>query len=211
MQKNAVPKAVIWRLPYYYCCLRDLDLHAVERISSEEMAELMKVTSSQVRQDLSYFGTFGMKGYGYNVRQLLISLGNILGINEINHMIVVGVGTFGRALLQNFPFSQYGFAVDAAFSASSKTIGSSVSGVPVYHINKLEEFVKNHNIKIAALTLSPPDAQNVVDLLTRCGITGFWNFTGVELTSGVSQAAFEDIQFANSLLRLNYRMKHPAQ
>lgn len=206
--KHTVPKAVIWRLPCYYSCLRDLYQKEVERVSSEELAKLMVVTSSQVRLDLSYFGHFGQKGYGYNVRQLLISIGNILGIYEDNHIIVVGVGKLGRALLQSFPFLQLGFTVDAAFGTSPGIIGSSVSGIPIYHISGLEEYVTGQKIRIAALTLPTSEVQGIVKHLISYGITGFWNFTSMDLASDDPLVTIENVHFANSLLRLNYRMNH---
>lgn len=207
--KRTVPKSVIWRLPCYYSCLRDLYQKEVERVSSEELAKLMAATSSQIRLDLSYFGHFGQKGYGYNVRQLLISIGNILGIYEDKHIILIGAGKLGRALLQSFPFLQLGFTVDAAFGISPEIIGSSVSGIPIYHASGLEEYITRQKIRIAALTLPTSEVQSVVKRLISYGITGFWNFTNMDLASDDPLIAVENIHFANSLLRLNYRMEHP--
>jgi len=199
------------RLPRYYSCLCDLQLSGVERISSEELASVMQITSSQVRLDLSHFGNFGQRGYGYNIHQLLISIGNILGIYSDNHLILIGTGKLGRALLRSFPFSRIGFTVDAAFSLSPKIVGAKFAGIPVYPSSMLSDFVRSHQIHVAALTLPSSAAQSTVDELVQQGVTGFWNFTNANLKSDDPRVHFENIRLTDSLLRLNYCVIHPQQ
>lgn len=209
--KHAVPDPVMRRLPRYYRYLNDLYMQEVERVSSDELAELMQITSSQVRQDLSFFGNFGQKGYGYNVHQLLITVGNILGIYSDNHLIVIGVGKLGHALLQSFPFSRLGFTVDAAFALSPKVVGSIICGIPVYSVNMLEDYVRSHHVHVAVLTLATSAAQDIVDRLIQQGVTGFWNFTSLDFSSKNPFIIFENIHLTDSLLRLNYRIMHAHQ
>ena len=118
MKKENISDAVIRRLPRYYRQLTDLCNRGVVRISSHSLGQEMNITASQIRQDFSCFGEFGQQGYGYNVEELKAEIGHILGVDNDHHLIMIGVGNLGHALLQNFPFSQSGFTVDAAFDVS---------------------------------------------------------------------------------------------
>jgi redox-sensing transcriptional repressor len=124
-------------------------------------------------------------------------------------LIVVGAGKLGQALLRSFPFSQFGFTVDAVFGASSSAVGDTIAGVPVYAVDRLEEFVGNHPVQVAALTLSTSATEDIVDRLIRLGVIGFWNFTDLDLSRGDPDITFENVHLADSLLRLNYRMRYP--
>jgi redox-sensing transcriptional repressor len=208
-QKRAIPVPVIQRLPRYYFHLSELCAQEVGQVSSTDLARVMQTTGSQVRLDLSYLGNLGRKGYGYNVRQLMLSVGNALGVYQDNHLIVIGVGKLGQALLRGFPFSQFGFTVDAAFDAASGAVGDAVAGVPVYAVDRLEEYVSSHPVQVAALTLSNSAAEEIVDRLIRLGVIGFWNFTSLDLTRKDPDITFENVHLADSLLRLNYRMRYP--
>ena len=131
MEEKSISAAVIKRLPRYYRYLSDLQSENVERISSDELSKRMGVTASQIRQDFSCFGEFGQQGYGYNVEELRAEIGHILGVDNDHHLIMIGVGNLGHALLQNFRFSQTGFSVDAAFDVSPTVVGTTVNGVPI--------------------------------------------------------------------------------
>ena len=99
MDDKGISKAVIRRLPRYYRYLGELLEEGVERISSNELSEKMRVTASQIRQDLNNFGGFGQQGYGYNVPYLYAEIGKILGLDKTHHMIIIGAGNLGQALL----------------------------------------------------------------------------------------------------------------
>ena len=206
MKKENISDAVIRRLPRYYRQLTDLRGRGVVRISSHSLGQEMNITASQIRQDLSCFGEFGQQGYGYNVEELRAEIGHILGVDNHHHLIMIGVGNLGHALLQNFHFSQAGFSVDAAFDVSPLVVGSSVNGVPIYGMEELEAFVKNHAVDVVVLTIPQSVAQDTADRLVELGVRGFWNFTNVELTSAVPGVQFENIHFADSLLTLSYRI-----
>ena len=136
MRKENISDAVIRRLPRYYRQLTDLCNRGVVRISSHSLGQEMNITASQIRQDFSCFGEFGQQGYGYNVEELRAEIGHILGVDNNHHLIMIGVGNLGHALLQNFPFSQSGFTVDAAFDVSPAVIGTVVNNVPVYRTTR---------------------------------------------------------------------------
>ena len=206
MKKQNISDAVIRRLPRYYRHLNDLCSKGVIRISSHSLGVKMGITASQIRQDFSCFGEFGQQGYGYNVEELRAEIGHILGVDNDHHLIMIGVGNLGHALLQNFPFSQTGFTVDAAFDVSAGVIGSTVNGVPIFSMDELDDFIQSHSVDVVVLTIPQSVAQDTADHLISLGIRGFWNFTNVELSSPSEDVKFENIHFADSLLTLSYRI-----
>ena len=206
MKKENISDAVIRRLPRYYRQLTELCGRGVVRISSHSLGQEMNITASQIRQDFSCFGEFGQQGYGYNVEELRTEIGHILGVDKDHHLIMIGVGNLGRALLQNFRFSQTGFTVDAAFDVAPSVIGTVVNGVSIYSMDTLEEYIRSHNIDVVVLTIPQAVAQDTASRLIQLGIHGFWNFTNVELSSPNPDVKFENIHFADSLLTLSYRI-----
>ena len=206
MKKENISDAVIRRLPRYYRQLTDLCNRGVVRISSHSLGQEMNITASQIRQDFSCFGEFGPQGYGYNVEELRAEIGHILGVDNNHHLVMIGVGNLGHALLQNFPFSHTGFTVDAAFEVSPTVIGTSVNGVPIYSMNDLDSFIREHSVDVVVLTIPQSVAQDIANRLIDLGVRGFWNFTNVELSSPSPDVKFENIHFADSLLTLSYRI-----
>ena len=206
MDKNISP-AVIKRLPRYYRYLGALKAKNITRISSKELSERMKVTASQIRQDLNNFGGFGQQGYGYNVENLYVEIGKILGLDKSNQMIIVGAGNLGQALAnyQDFNNNSIGFQVIALFDVNPKLIGITVHGVEVHDIDDMEEFIKNHEIKIAALTLPQDQAPKIAKDLVAWGIKGFWTFAPVDLTLPDS-VTVENVHLAESLMTLTYNI-----
>ena len=206
MEPKEISKAVIKRLPRYYRYLGELMEENVERISSNDLSKKMHVTASQIRQDLNNFGGFGQQGYGYNVEELRSEIGHILGVDNDHHLIMIGVGNLGRALLNNFPFENTGFTVDASFDVSPDVIDTQINGIPVYSTDELESYIKRHAVDVVVLTIPQAVAQATANRLIDLGIRGFWNFTNVELSSPNPDVQFENIHFADSLLTLSYRI-----
>ena len=206
LKKENISDAVIRRLPRYYRQLTDLCSRGVIRISSHSLGQEMNITASQIRQDFSCFGEFGQQGYGYNVEELRSEIGHILGVDNDHHLVMIGVGNLGHALLQGFLFSQTGFTVDAAFDVSPAVIGTTVNGVPIYSLNDLETYIQEHSVDVVVLTIPQSVAQDTANRLMNLGIKGFWNFTNVELSSSDPDVKFENIHFADSLLTLSYRI-----
>ena len=206
MKKDNISDAVIRRLPRYYRQLTDLCSRGVVRISSHSLGQEMNITASQIRQDFSCFGEFGQQGYGYNVEELRAEIGHILGVDNDHHLIMIGVGNLGHALLRNFPFAQTGFVVDAAFDVSEAVIGTSVNGVPVYAMDTMDEYIRTHQVDVVVMTVPQTVAQETATHLIDMGIRGFWNFTNIELSSSDPEVKFENIHFADSLLTLSYRI-----
>jgi redox-sensing transcriptional repressor len=208
MKKDNISDAVIRRLPRYYRHLTDLQNRGIIRISSHSLGQELGITASQIRQDFSCFGEFGQQGYGYNVEELRSEIGHILGVDNHHHIILVGVGNLGHALLKNFAFTQNGFTVGAAFDVNPAIIGTEINGTPVLSMDALEDYVRNHRVDVVVLTVPQSVAQSTAVRLIDLGVQGFWNFTNVELVSNQPDVKFENIHFADSLLTLSYRISN---
>ena len=208
MKKDNISDAVIRRLPRYYRHLTDLQNRGIIRISSHSLGQELGITASQIRQDFSCFGEFGQQGYGYNVEELRSEIGHILGVDNHHHIILVGVGNLGHALLKNFAFTQNGFTVGAAFDVNPAIIGTEINGTPVLSMDALEDYVRNHRVDVVVLTVPQSVAQSTAVQLIDLGVQGFWNFTNVELVSNQPDVKFENIHFADSLLTLSYRISN---
>lgn len=206
MKKENISDAVIRRLPRYYRQLNSLYSSGVVRISSHSLGQEMNITASQIRQDFSCFGEFGQQGYGYNVEELRTEIGHILGVDKNHHLIMIGAGNLGHAILQNFPFSQTGFTVGAAFDVSPSVVGTYINGIQIRSMDELDDFIRIHTVDVVALTIPQHVAQEVANRLIALGIRGFWNFTNIELSCSDPTVQFENIHFADSLLTLSYRI-----
>lgn len=203
MKREKVSTAVIRRLPRYYRNLEDLSRAGTVRISSGALSAAMGITASQIRQDLSCFGEFGLQGYGYNVENLRREIGEILGVNRGHRAILLGAGNLGRALMENFHFDRSGFSLAAAFDVDPAIVNTALAGVPVLDVAELEAYLRKERVDVAVLTVPSSLAQSITDRLVRAGIRGIWNFTNMELTTPATTAV-ENVHFADSLLTLGY-------
>ena len=208
MRKENISDAVIRRLPRYYRQLSELYARGITRISSLSLGREMGITASQIRQDFSCFGEFGQQGYGYHVRELCEEIGRILGVDRNHHLILVGVGHLGHALLQNFPFDKCGFTVDAAFDIAPGVVGATVNGVAVRNMDDAEAWLRENPVDVAVLTVPRGAARSVAERLIALGVRGFWNFTNLELNSDRPEVKFENIHFSDSLMTLGYRISN---
>ncbi len=205
MEERQISKAVIKRLPRYYRYLGEILDSGMERISSGELSSRMKVTASQIRQDLNHFGGFGQQGYGYNVKYLHEEIGKILGLDETHNMIVVGGGNMGHALANYASFERNGFKIKGIFDVNPDLIGKKIRGIQIYPTSALREFIKNENIEIAALTLPKSAAPEMADILVSCGIKAIWNFAHMDL-SVPKDVVVENVHLFDSLMRLSYNL-----
>ncbi|MCI8698005.1 MAG: redox-sensing transcriptional repressor Rex [Oscillospiraceae bacterium] len=211
MRKDKISSAVIRRLPRYYRHLDDLLRAGTVRISSSSLARSMGLTASQIRQDLSCFGGFGQQGYGYNVERLRSEVADILGMNRDHTVAILGAGNLGRALMENFPFKSNGFRLVAAYDVDSELVGAQISGTPVYHVDELERRLRDEPVSVCVLTVPAGVAESTALRLARCGVTGIWNFTNVELPQqDMPSVQIEDVHFADSLLTLSYMISEEA-
>ena len=181
MEEKDISQAVIGRLPRYFRYLGELRDEGVERISSQDLSELMKVTASQIRQDLNNFGGFGQQGYGYNVEYLYDEIGKLLGLDRQHNFVILGAGNLGRALGNYLNFERRGFILRGMFDQDPGLVGREVRNVRVMPMEELERFIRENDIDIAVLTIPKAGAEEVADRLVRTGIRAIWNFAHVDL------------------------------
>ena len=205
MQKSSISASVIKRLPRYYRFLGELMNKGVERISSGQLSELMKLTASQIRQDLNCFGGFGQQGYGYNVAGLREEIGKILGVDKQLPTILIGAGNLGKAIAAHINFETRGCVLKGIFDNDPKLTGETVADIAVRHIDELEDFCKEKKPVIAILCIPKAATQEIADKLVDLGIRAFWNFSHYDLSAKHSSVAVENVHLGDSLLTLTYR------
>lgn len=205
MEQRKISRAVISRLPRYYRYLGDLLEAGVERISSSDLSKKMHVTASQIRQDLNNFGGFGQQGYGYNVKYLYTEIGKILGLDRCHNFIIIGAGNLGQALANYASFERSGFILKSLFDVNPRLEGVTIRGIPVRMVDELEDFLKNNDIEIAALTLPKSKAIEVADILVDNGVKGIWNFAHTDL-SHPKDVVVENVHLSDTLMKLSYNL-----
>ncbi|MCI7105875.1 MAG: redox-sensing transcriptional repressor Rex [Lachnobacterium sp.] len=206
MLEKEISQAVIRRMPRYYRYLGELLEEGVERISSNDLSRRMRVTASQIRQDLNNFGGFGQQGYGYNVQFLYDEIGKILGLNETHHIIVIGAGNLGQAITNYVKFEKFGFIITALFDVNPKLKGQTVRGIPIYLMDELDQYCKEHPVDIAALTLPKEKADETAQHLVQLGVHAIWNFAHVDLDLSDNQVVVENVHLSDSLMQLSYNI-----
>lgn len=207
MEERKISRAVISRLPRYYRYLGELSEEGVERISSKELSDRMKVTASQIRQDLNNFGGFGQQGYGYNVRYLYNEIAKILGIDRQHNVIIIGAGHLGQAIANYANFERRGFMIQAMFDVDPNLFGKTIRGARVYSLDSLEKFITENDIQIAALTIPKARAMEVADRLIKSEIKAIWNFAHIDLAVP-DDVVVENVHLSESLMRLSYRVSN---
>ena len=198
--------AVIKRLPRYYRYLCELIAKKQTRISSGELAKIMNVTASQIRQDLNCFGGFGQQGYGYNVNYLFAKISDILGVSAGFKAAIIGAGDLGRALVHLSMFEKRGVDIVALFDTDNEAEGKDCAGVPIYAIEQLEEFCENNKVDIAVIACPKPYVKDIAARCVKLGVKGLWNYMGVELDYTDDQIIVENIHLGDSLMILNCRV-----
>ena len=207
MADKKISSAVIKRLPRYYRYLSELLDNGIDRISSGELSKQMKVTASQIRQDFNNFGGFGQQGYGYNGAYLKSEIGKILGLDRNYHVIILGAGNLGHALANYAGFEKRGFIVSGIFDVDPEKIGKKIGETTVTDMKDLGNFVANHTVDIAALTLPKAIAPSVAKQLADYGVSAFWNFAATDLNLS-EDVAVENVHLAESLMGLSYNISN---
>lgn len=205
MASREISQAVIRRLPRYYRYLGELLESGVERISSNELSKRMKVTASQIRQDLNNFGGFGQQGYGYNVKYLYTEIGKILGLNEKHKFVIIGAGNLGQALANYAAFENRGFVLKGLFDVNPRLAGLTIRGVEIRMMDELKDFVKENDIEIGVLTIPKTKAVEVANLLVDNGVKAIWNFAHTDLNLP-DNIVVENVHLSESLMRLSYNI-----
>ncbi|NMB21702.1 MAG: redox-sensing transcriptional repressor Rex [Firmicutes bacterium] len=202
---ETVPQGVVGRLPVYFRYLTELELAGVERVSSAQLGEALDFTAAQIRSDLSYFGSFGQQGYGYNVAELLDQVKQILGIKQKYAMVLVGAGNLGKAIGSYEWFRAEGFEIEAIFDVDPHLIGNRHGGCIIRSVDELTSYLKEHPADIGIIATPKAAGQSVCDLLVEGGVDSIWNFSPTHLTVP-DHVLVEDMHLTDSLLRLVFRL-----
>ena len=205
MEQNKIPQATAKRLPLYYRFLSNLNQQGKTRVSSKELSDAVKVDSATIRRDFSYFGALGKKGYGYNVEYLLGFFRETLDQDELTEVALIGVGNLGTAFLHYNFMKNNNTKIMMAFDADPSKSGTSIGGVPIYHIDELEE--KINQVKVAILTIPANEADGITTKLVDYGIEGILNFTPARI-SVPDHVRVHHIDLAVELQALVYFLKH---
>ena len=205
MDNKEISQAVIGRLPRYFRYLGELKDDGIERISSQELSAIMKVTASQIRQDFNNFGGFGQQGYGYKVEYLYEEIGKILGLHKTHNLIIIGAGNLGQARAYYMNFERRGLLFRGIFDNNPALFGKKIRDLEVQPMEELETFVKENEIDIAVLTIPKDNALEVAERLARQDIKGIWNFAHIDLNLS-KEIQVENVHLSDSLMKLTYNI-----
>ena len=181
--RRRIPEATLSRLPIYLRILGELSDEGITQLSSDQMAALAGVNAAKVRKDLSYLGTYGTRGVGYDVAFLTYQIQRELGLTHEWPIVVVGAGNLGQALSGYGGFTSRGYPVVAMFDSDLSKVDTVVGGVRVRAIDDLPAVVQSMNVSIGVLATPGAAAQEAADLMVRAGITSILNFAPVVIAT----------------------------
>jgi redox-sensing transcriptional repressor len=171
-----ISDSTIRRMSKYFRSLEQLIDKQVETVSSDTLAEMDGITSAQVRKDLSFFGTFGKRGFGYNTKALKKQIENILGLYRTWNVAIVGAGNIGRALTDYAEFKKQGFIIRLIMDKSQEKIGQTVHGLTIEDFKNVKELIQDGQIDVAIIAVPADNAQSVADKLVDAGVKAILNF-----------------------------------
>jgi redox-sensing transcriptional repressor len=186
--RRRIPEATVARLPVYLQILVEQSEGGVDSISSEGLADLAGVNAAKVRKDLSYLGSYGTRGVGYEVGYLVYQIRRELGLDHDWSVVIVGAGNLGQALAGYGGFAERGFPVAGIVDVDAGKIDTVVGGARVRHLDELAQIVRAKQVSIGVIATPPSAAQDAADRLVRAGVTSILNFAPVVLAvpAGVS-------------------------
>lgn len=210
-ETTKIPQATAKRLPLYHRYLKYLDESGKERVSSAELSEAVKVDSATIRRDFSYFGALGKEGYGYNVSYILDFFSKTLSQDKQTNVALIGVGNLGTALLHYNFMKNNNIKIVAAFDVDPAKVGSVQQDIPIYHLNDMEEIVRENGVEVVILTVPADEAQVTVDRLIEADVKGILNFTPARI-SVPKQVRVHHIDLTTELQTLIYFLEnYPAK
>ncbi len=207
LQKRRIPEATVARLPVYLRILLELAESKTATISSERLAELAGVNAAKVRKDLSYLGSYGTRGVGYDVEYLLFQMSRELGLNHDWPVVIAGIGNLGSALANYGGFTERGFPVAALVDADTSKVGRSLGDLEIRHVDELPQLVDELGIAIGVIATPAHVAQGVADKMAEAGIHSVLNFAPAVITvpDGVS---LRKVDLAVELQILSFYQQH---
>lgn len=202
-----IADSTVRRLSLYLRFLEEFEGRGVATVSSDALAQRGGTTSAQVRKDLSFFGSFGKRGLGYDVHELATTLRTILGLGRRYKVALVGAGKIGSALAQYRGFKQRGFDIVSIFDADSAKFGKSWNGMPVQDVKTLPGALAKDPVDIAVLVTPAESAQEVTEVMVRAGIKAILNFAPIQLTVP-HDVSVKNVNLALELETLSYALGH---
>ncbi|NPA40154.1 MAG: redox-sensing transcriptional repressor Rex [Thermodesulfobacteria bacterium] len=203
MKVKEVPENTLERLVIYLKVLENLDTQGIDSISSEELARRCGINSAQLRKDLSFVGTLGTKGVGYNVKSLKFSLKRFLGRSQEWNMVLGGINSFGIFLLENKELQKEGFYFMAAFDTNDSNIGKIYNGVSVYNLDQLSYVVKAIRVDIGVI-VAEENPEEYLEAFLNHGIRAILNLSKVPLFPNEKNIKIENFSFSMGLTKLSY-------
>jgi redox-sensing transcriptional repressor len=182
MDTKVVPNIVVGRLPLYLRTLQLMTQEGRRVTSSQELGERLGISAAQIRKDLSQFGEFGKQGTGYNIDYLTEQLRQILHVNKVWDVAIVGIGDVGHALARYQGFSNRGFKIALLFDNDPKKVGTKVGEFTIYSIADLVRIIQEAQVQIAMLSVPVDHAQNVTNLLVEAGVKSILNYAPINIT-----------------------------
>ena len=182
MPEKVIPDIVVGRLPIYLRSLQRMLAENRHVTSSQELGERLGISAAQIRKDLSQFGEFGKQGTGYDISNLIGEISDILNINQIWNVAVIGAGDMGHALTRYQGFIDRGFRITMVFDNNPDMIGKKIGDLTIQSIDRMEENFQRENVKLAMLTVPASAAQDVTDKLVEAGIKAILNYAPINLT-----------------------------
>ena len=174
--RRDIPDATVARLPLYLRALHALAEQGLSTVSSESLASASGVNSAKVRKDLSHLGSYGTRGVGYDVDELVFHISRLLGLSQRRSVVLVGVGNLGHALAGYGGFATRGFRIAALLDADPRRVGEELAGLRVQHVDELDEVVRTSGASIGVIATPAAVAQGVCDRLVAAGVTSILNF-----------------------------------
>jgi redox-sensing transcriptional repressor len=202
-----IPDATVARLPVYLRSLYELAESRVETVSSEKLAQLAGVNAAKVRKDLSYLGSYGTRGVGYDVRYLIFNISRELGLTQDWPVVIVGIGNLGHALAGYAGFGERGFPVAALLDADPARVGEKIGELTVRHIDELPEVVREVGVAVGVVATPAEGAQEVVDALVAAGVRSILNFAPAMVTVP-DQVYLRKVDLALELQILSFYRQH---
>jgi redox-sensing transcriptional repressor len=200
---DSIPSIVVGRLPMYLRTLRILEADGHEITSSSDLAARLGLTSAQIRKDFSYFGEFGKQGLGYNIAYLIDQLRQILHVDRIWPVVLVGAGDLGRALAHYHGFQDRGFEIRMVFDADPAKIGKPLARFSILDIANLVTYVQAAGIRVAMLAVPGAAAQPISDRLVESGVRAILNYAPTSLSVPAS-VQVQNIDPAMHLQRMTF-------
>lgn len=203
MAKFVIPQKTVYRLSLYFRIVERLHQNRIETVSSAALAKAAGVKPTQLRKDLTYFGQFGTRGLGYKVESLVTQLASVLRTARFQPVILVGAGNLGSALIHYDGFAKEGFEIVAAFDIRPDRAKSGSLKIPMLPMDHLKEFISEHSVKLAILTVPGTNAQAVTNELVDAGIQAILNFSP-SILQVPSNVVVNNVNLAIELENLSY-------